>query len=150
MIKDKIVLGAVVGVLATIPQLIFNFFMVRLNFSNFYDFQISGGIYLYKNLTYTFWGLVLGGLVWEFMAAGLGILTVFLILWTGKKYWWVKSILVSNTVMFICLYGLLLDFAHPRIVPWDLETNWSVFIENLIFGFTMGFLTNCWLENKVG
>ncbi len=148
MIKDRITLGTVIGVIAAIPQLIFNFILVRVNFTDFYDFQISGSIYLYKNLTYTFWGLVFGGFLWELMAATLGILTVYLILWTGKEYWWLKSILVSNAAMFLLVYGLFYTLAYPKIVPWDLNTNWSIFIGNLIFGLTAGFLTNCWAENK--
>lgn len=144
MVKDKIALGTLVGTTATIPQLIINFFMVQLHFSNFYDFQISGGIYLYKNLTYTFWGIVFGGLVWEFMAAGLGILVVYFVFITGKDYWWLKGLVISNAVMFIFVYGLFYTLAAPRIVPWDLGTNWSVFLENLIFGLTAGYLTIRW------
>ena len=94
--------------------------------------------------------MVFGGLVWELMAAGLGTLTVFLIHWTGKEFWWVKGLLVSNAIMFIFIYGLFYTLAAPRIVPWDLGTNWSVFIENIIFGLTAGFLTIRWVEDKTG
>jgi hypothetical protein len=141
IIKDKIALGTMVGMIASIPQILINVLAMQTGFAQHYAFQYAASIYVYKNLTYTFWGLLFGWLVWESMAAGLGVITTYLIYWTGKDYWWLKGLLISNTVMFIFLYGFFFGLEAPKIVPWDLETNWTLFIENLAFGITAGYLT---------
>lgn len=154
IIKDKIALGTLAGIVATIPQIPVNILSMKLNLAQHFSFQYAASIFIYKNLTYSFWGLLFGGLVWESMAAGLGIITVFLIDWTGEDFWWLKGLLVSNTLMFIFMYGFFFGLEAPKIVPWDLETNWTIFIENLVFGVTSGYLVVRWgalgkrIENK--
>lgn len=143
-IRDRVALGTLAGTIATIPQLILDGILVRAGLSKYFGFQISAGVYLLRPLTERFWGMLLGGLVWEFMAAGLGIITVCLIQCTGKEYWWLKGLLVSNTIMYIFIYGFFYALRGPRIVPWDLGTNWAVLIENLLFGVTVGFLVARW------
>jgi len=90
----------------------------------------------------------LGWLVWESMAAGLGIITTYLIYWSGRDYWWLKGLLVSNTLMFIFIYGFFFGLEAPKIVPWDLQTNWTFFIENLVFGITAGYFAVRWGTNE--
>ncbi len=139
-IKDLIALGTLTGIIGTIPPLILNFITTILGFSQYYSFQLSGSIYINEPDTYTFWGMVLGGVVWEFMAAGLGIATVLLIRKTGKDFWWLKGMIISNMIMFIFIYGFFFALGAPKVVPWDLKTNWSVLIENILFGLTMSYL----------
>ncbi|MFZ5641277.1 MAG: hypothetical protein ACOY4Q_11410 [Bacillota bacterium] len=146
LIRDSIALGAVTGVAATVPQLIVNYISFQLGFAKYYAFQLSGGIYLLKNLTDNLWGLILGGIVWEFTAAFLGIVTVYLLRWTGRDYWWLKGVLVSNAIMFIIIYGFVFGLVGPKVVPRDIETNFSVLLENLIFGVTTAYLIVRWGE----
>lgn len=139
-IKDMVALGTLAGLIGTIPQIILNFILTQTGFSQYYSFQLSGSVYLEKPLTYTFWGMVLGGLVWEFMAAGLGIATAYFINKMGKDFWWLKGIMVSNMIMFIFIYGFFFSLEAPKIVPWDLGTNWGVLVENLLFGITTSWV----------
>lgn len=143
-IKDKIALGALVGLAATIPQLAVNIIAVKIGFVPHYALQYAASIFVFKNLTFTFWGMLFGFMIWESMAAGLGVITVYLIHWTGREYWLLKGLLISNTLMFIFLYGFYFGLETPKLVPWDLETNWTFFIENLIFGAAAGYLTVRW------
>lgn len=138
-INDKIALGVLAGIVGTIPQLVLNLILTKMGFSKYYAFQLSGSVYLYEHLTTTFWGLVFGGLVWEFMAGGLGIATVYFIKMTGKDFWWLKGVIISNTIMFVLIYGFFFALEAPKIVPWDLGTNLAVLIENLLFGITTSF-----------
>lgn len=152
VIKDKIALGTAAGIAATIPQLIVNVFLVIFGFSVYYSPQLAASVFIYKYLTYQLWGMLFGLLVWESMAAGLGIFTVYLIYWTGRDFWWLKGLLVSNTLMFIFMYGFYFGLGAPKIDPLDLGTNWSLFIENLVFGLGTSYLAIRWggdyLKNK--
>lgn len=140
IIRDTVALGASAGVLGTVPQLIFDFIAVQLGWSGYYAFQISGSIYLLKRFTDSFGGLILGGLVWESMAILLGILIVVTIRITGVDYWWLKGLAVSNIIMFIIIYGFLYTLGAAKIVPFDIQTNLTMFVGNVIFGLTASYL----------
>ncbi len=94
-ISDGTALGAIAGIVATIPQLIFDFILVQVGFSKYYAFQISGAVYLLKKSTDDLSGLLLGGIVWESTAILLGVVTVFYIRYTGVEFWWLKGLIVS-------------------------------------------------------
>lgn len=146
VIRDRIALGAFAGAIAAVLQLIFNFISVKIEFAKFYDFQLSGSIYLEKQLTYTFWGIILGVITWLFVGTGLGIAMVYLIRRTGKDFWWLKGVLISNFIMYTLVYGFFFGIKAPNVVPWDIPTNWSVLIDNTIFGLIASFLIVRWNE----
>lgn len=145
-IRDEIALGAAASLVATIPQVIFDFISYQLGFSKYYAFQISGSIYLTRGLAGKGEGLILGGLVWEFMAVLLGVFTVYILKFTGRDYWWLKGIAISNMVMFIIIYGLLHSLDSATIIPLDFQTNLTLFIDNIIFGLIMSYLISRWGE----
>lgn len=147
IIHDKVARGALAGVAATVPQLAVDAISVAIGFSRFYGLQISAGVYLLKHLTTTFWGILFGWLVWEFMAVALGVVVSFFIQWTGKSHYWLKGLLVSNTIMFIFIYGFFYALGGPKIIPWDLGTNWTVLISNLVFGLVSSYLVVRWSPN---
>lgn len=145
MVRDKVALGTIAGLIGTIPQVLINALSVYIGFAKTYDFQLSGSIYLYKELTLTFWGFILGGIVWFSMAIGLGVVTTYFIKVTGKDFWWLKGIIVSNMIMYILMYGFFFALEAPKVVPWDVSTNFSILIENLIFGLTTSYIIKRYL-----
>jgi len=48
--------------------------------------------------------------------------------------------------MYTLVYGFFYALRAPNVVPWDLETNWSILIENIIFGVVSGYLAVRWSE----
>lgn len=145
-IKDSTALGAFAGMAATIPQLIFDTIARILDYSNYYAFQISASIYIFKNLTNALSGFILGGIVWETTAILLGVVTVFYMKYTGTDYWWLKGLFVSNTIMFTVIYGFIYNLGAAKIVPFDIKTNITILIGNTIFGIVMSYLIVRWEE----
>lgn len=85
-------------------------------------------------------GLILGGLVWESQAILLGILTVYYIRATGTDYWWLKGLIISNVIMYTVVYGFLFTLGGAKIIPFNIPTNFTVLIGNVIFGLTLPYL----------
>jgi hypothetical protein len=46
-VKDKIALGTIVGIVATVPQIIINVLAVQIGLSQHYAFQYAASIYVY-------------------------------------------------------------------------------------------------------
>ena len=143
-IRDRIALGTLAGIVGTIPSLILNYFSVQLGFAEFYSFQISGSIYLFPGLTDSVAGMFLGALIWLGFGAFLGIVIVYLFTYTGHDYWWLKGPLVAFVIMFVGIYGILYTAGAARIVPFDLATNLSEAVGNLIFGLFTAYLVVRW------
>lgn len=148
-INDSSALGALTGIVATVPQIIFDFIAVKLGYSGYYAFQISGSIYLFKRFTNDLLGLMLGGIVWESNAILLGIVTVHYMRYTGRDYWWLKGLFASNIIMYTVIYGFLYNLGGAKIVPYDIPTNLTVLFGNTIFGVFMSFLIVKWGDESL-
>ena len=77
MIRDRIALGVVAGLLATIPSLIVNIMSVNLGFARWYSHQIGGSVILPRPYRFAS-GVILGLLVWIIPAMILGVITSML------------------------------------------------------------------------
>ncbi len=95
---------------------------------------------MFKRFTAEAAGFIFGGIIWFLVAAGLGIITTYIIVFTGKDYWWLKGILVSNFLMYVAIYGVIFTLGGAKVVPFDIPTNVSVLIENVVFGITTAYL----------
>ncbi len=144
-IRDKIALGTLAGLVASIPQLILNFFFVSLGISAYYSFQLSAGVFVRDHqTTITLGGLLLGGLLWEFASAFLGVLIVYVLHFTGREYWWLKGILSSISFMYILIFGFIFDMGIARIIPQDIGSNFAILFENALFGIIASYLVFRW------
>lgn len=144
IIHDRIALGAFAGILGSIPQLIIDFLLVQLNYSQVYAFQIVASIYLKPHLTLKPMGLILGGIVWEFGSAMLGVLIVYLFVLTGNDYWWLKGLGISNGFMFTIFYGFIYTLGGAKIIPFDITTNFTQLIGHTVFGISTSYLIIKW------
>jgi len=149
VIRDRIALGVFAGITATIPSLLVNFLSVNLGFAKWYSHQISGGIYLHPGLTDSIQGIILGLLIWLIPAMTLGVITSYVIKATGEDFWWLKGIAVTLICMHLIVYGFLYSLGGATIVPFDFATNISIYIENIIYGLTLGYLIKRWGKIKI-
>lgn len=138
-IKDTITLGALAGVLASIPQLLFHYTFVQIGYIKYQAFQLTGSIFLVKELTNDPLGLVIGAVVWEILAAFIGIATAYLLIFTGTDNWWLKGILANGFIMYTFVYGIIYTLGGAKIVPFDIKTNFIVLLGSLIFGIAMPY-----------
>lgn len=134
-IEDSFALGTISAIVASIPQLIFDWISHYYLFKGKYQaYQISSGIYLRPQLTNEPMGIALGIILWISQAIMLGVIITYVLKKTGKDFWWLKGLVISNGVMYIWIYGFLLTLGAGRIVPFDMRTNWTILIGNFIFG----------------
>ena len=78
------------------------------------------------------------------IAVFIGFIIVLLFQMTGKDYWWLKGPLTTIIIMHLFIYGFAFNMANTKIIPVDIPTNLSIFIENIVFGITTGYLIARW------
>ncbi|MEW6182261.1 MAG: hypothetical protein AB1500_03670 [Bacillota bacterium] len=143
-LKDRVALGTVSGIAATVPPLILNWGFVKLGLVEYYSFQLSAGVFITKIMTETPSGMFLGGVVWESAAAFFGILIVYFINFTGKDYWWLKGIIIPIALIYILVFGFLFHIGAGHLHSHHLGTNFSLILENVLFGIITAFLAIHW------
>ncbi|NLJ99817.1 MAG: hypothetical protein GX318_01090 [Clostridia bacterium] len=144
MIEDNVALGAAAGLVGTIPGLIINFIFVQSGISKLYAFQISGGIFVPDRANTGFLMFLLGAVVWLATSALMGVIITYALDYTGRDFWWLKGIILTVTLLFIGLYGILFSMGGAHIVPLDLGTNLTLFLDNLVFGLATAYLSVRW------
>lgn len=149
VIKDRVALGAIAGIIGAIPQTVLNLISKAVGFSKTYSFTLAGGIFLKGKVTEDPGGILLGTLLWLFTSAFIGFLTVLFFQRTGKDYWWLKGPLLTIVVVHLFIFGFAFNMAETKIIPVDIATNISIFFENLVFGVATGYLAARWSDLPV-
>jgi len=134
-IEDTFALDTISALVASIPQLLFDWISHYYLFrAKYQGYQISAGIYLYNHLTNDPMGIALGLIVWLLQGISLGIIITLILKYFGRDFWWLKGLVVSNGFMYIWIYGFILTLGGGKVVPFDMRTNWTILLGNTIFG----------------
>ncbi len=145
-IKDTITLGAIAGLIGTIPQLLFHFIFWQIGYVKYFSFQLTGSVFLTRELTKTPLGQFIGGFVWLSLASFMGVIIAYLFVFTGKDNWWLKGLMANVIIMFISTYGFIYNLGGAKIVPYDIKTNLIVLLSSLIYGVVTPYIIVKWGE----
>jgi len=148
LIKDRITLGTIAGLVGTIPQILISFISFKIGYAQYFSYQLAAGVHLEKTLAGKPMGLFMGGLIWELTGSILGILILFFVIKTGTDFWWLKGILIANFFMYTVIYGFVFDMGSANVLPEDIGTNFTEMVGNTLFGLTSAFLAARW-ANRV-
>lgn len=138
-IKDEFALSFLAGFIACVPQIAFDTISVLAGYSKYYAFQIAAGVFLHNHLALTPLGIFMGAIIWIIAAIFISLITITVFRLTGKDYWWIKSPAVVLSIMFIGIYGFLFNLGAAEIVPYDIPTNFTILINNIIFSIVLGY-----------
>lgn len=141
MIKDKIITGAVVGLLADAVKLTVNYVGYLLNFSPIVFWQIIATRFLDKNELFSPLAYLIGAVTDFTMTAVLGIVFVYFIHFFGSRYLWIKGIGFGLSV-WVILFGTLLTTIQNKIQLSATGILLTI-VAHSFFGLAIAFFT--WL-----
>lgn len=144
LIKDRITLGVIAGLVGTVPQVLISFISFKIGYAQSFSYQLAAGVHLEKTLARKPIGLLMGGITWELTGAVLGILILYFLIKTGTEFWWLKGMLIANFFMYTAVYGLVFDMGSANVLPEDIGTNLTEMVGNTLFGLTAAFLVAKW------
>ncbi|HBV87170.1 MAG TPA: hypothetical protein DEF42_11110 [Desulfosporosinus sp.] len=145
-IKDKLILGLVVGLLADIPKNLLCLTLFNADITTRKCSDLAASVFIPTYKVFSKKG-TLFGLLCDFVVGSLnGIAAVYLITSTGKvnkKNALIKGLL-SGLVSFGLFRGLFIKVGtskYPKAYPSDILTNVTMSISSSIWGVTAGLLT---------
>lgn len=136
--KDKIMFGAIVGLLADGVKLIVNYIGFLLKFSDVVFWQITATRFLAKNELFSPLAYVIGGLADLTMAALLGIVFIYILTYTGRDYDYFKGVGFGLAV-WVVLFGTVLGHSVQSKLSVDPSGIVVTAIAHLVFGLMLSF-----------
>ena len=136
MIDDVFTTGAVAGLIANVPANIFGLIMYRLGISKIFIWQISATVFVENKDMNTPPGIFMGAINDYIMAGLKGVLTAYLLYFTGTEFYLFKGIAVS-LFFWIVIFGMILRTNIAGYDPVDPLSN----ITYLIWHVLLGILT---------
>lgn len=138
MIKDKVITGAIIGILADLVKLASNYIMYLVGLTPTVFWRITATRFLEKEDIYKPIALLIGGTADIIISSILGIVFVYFLYYTGKDYLWLKGVGFGLAV-WVNLFGTLLGASVMTKIPQKPSSIIVTIIAHLIFGFALAF-----------
>ncbi|MGI6066631.1 MAG: hypothetical protein ACOYI2_09115 [Bacillota bacterium] len=147
MIRDKLVTGAVIGTAAFIIQNLYALGAKAFNIPTLTYVDYGRILLLSKVMKGTIAVIIglIGHLIWEII---LGVIFVYIILNTSRRYSFLKGIIFGASVWFFINLAATL-FSIPVIAHVSPTTVTFFLIGSIIFGFTIAFTLNILHSYKI-
>lgn len=146
--KDKIVFGAIVGLLADGVKLLVNYIGFLFNFSNVVFWQITATRFLAKNELFSPLAYVIGGLADLTMAALLGIVFIYILTYTGRDHDYFKG-MGFGLAVWVALFGTVLGQSVQNKLSIGPSGIIVTAIAHLAFGLSLSFFAHKLWEKQV-
>ncbi|MCR3921987.1 MAG: hypothetical protein NUK65_05650 [Firmicutes bacterium] len=147
MIKDKIIAGIAVGILADVVKLAFNYLAFSLKFTNVVFWQITATPFLAKKDLFTPLTYFIGGTVDLIVTAILGVIFVYFIYYTASDYLWIKGI-GFGLITWVGLFGTFLGRIAFDKLPQSPMGVVVTLIAHLFFGLGLALFTHLIVDSE--
>lgn len=135
MKQDPIIFGGIAGIIGTIAKEILDFIFVAIGFSKYSYWNIAASLFILPKDVNRSGGWILGALTDIIASAVFGVILLYVIKFTGRKYLYIKGI-GFGWFIWVLFFGVVINLHVVRITPTDIGTSLSSFFEHLIFGLT--------------
>ncbi|NLT94135.1 MAG: hypothetical protein GXW85_01140 [Clostridia bacterium] len=140
MLKDKIILGAIIGLLADAVKLAANFAMYKLGWTNVVFWQIVATRFLNKNDLFKPSALFIGAVADITFSAALGIIFIYFINFFGRNYLFIKGIGYGLST-WVLIFGTLLGLSVEHKIPPTTGGIMVTLIAHFIYGLAIATFT---------
>ncbi|MFZ5944158.1 MAG: hypothetical protein ACOYVD_08610 [Bacillota bacterium] len=140
MIKDKILQGIAVGLLADAVKLTINFMSFLLGYTDVVFWQITASRFLAKEYLFGTPALIVGAVADITVSAGLGVAFVYFIYIFGNRDLWIKGI-GFGLFVWVVLFGSLLGQSVAAKIPQNVSGIFVTIVAHFGYGFALAFFT---------
>jgi len=142
VLKDKIMIGAIIGLLADAVKLVFNYLAYLLGFTNVVFWQITATRFLEKEVLQTPAAYLIGGVADVTVSAGLGVAFFLFIYYVGgRAYLWFKGIGFGMFV-WVALFSTLLGQSVQAKLPQSASGILVTLGAHFVFGLGLALFTS--------
>lgn len=150
MIKDRILIGSVAGMIGSLFKDLPNFILYKLGVVKYLYAHLAASAHLHEADVYSPIGILIGFLGDTMTGGAIGVVTILFLDKFGLDYWWYKGCIIGNTVWLFGL-GVILNLGTVNLVPGDPIFRFTSIFDHLLFGLTIVYLIYKWdrLKEKI-
>ena len=132
-VKDDYTLGVAAGLIANTVRTIFALITCGLGYRNYFGWNLASSAVLPKEKTSEISALFIGGFTDYAIAGVLGVVTIYLLSYTGFRYYILKGFSVG-TIAWLLIYIPITQSEISKITPSAISANISFLIGHLLLG----------------
>ena len=148
MLRDRVILGSLIGILADIVKLTFNYLAFLLNYTNVVFWQLTATRFLENGDLFSPIALLIGGVADLTITAILGVIFLFFIGYSGTRYLWLKGIGFGMAV-WVGLFGTLLGQSVQGKINQEPSGILVTMVAHFIFGLSLAFFTKLFYQSRL-
>lgn len=143
MIKDRIVIGSMAGMIATLFKDLPNYILYRLGIVKCIYAHLAASAHLSGSDVYTAIGSIIGFLADIITGGAIGVMAIIFLKRFGTDYWWYKGCIIANIIWLFGL-GVILNLGTVNLVFGDPVFRLTSLFDHLIFGLVTVYLIYKW------
>lgn len=143
MIKDKIVIGSMAGMIGTLFKDLPNFILYKLGVAPYLYANIAASAHLVPADLYSPLGYIIGFLADIITGGAIGVVTILFLDRFGMDYWWYKGLIIGNTVWLFGL-GVTLNLGAVHLIPTDPVFGFTSLFDHIIYGLVTVYILFKW------
>jgi|GEM_PF-815934 len=140
VLKNKMMVGILVGILADTVKLTFNYITFRLGFTSAVFWQLIAALFLTKEDVFTPAGLLIGGTADIIVASFLGVVFIYFIYYTGKENLWIKGI-GFGLLVWVSMFGVFLQQLIRNTIPPESSGILVTIAAHFLYGLSLAAFT---------
>lgn len=140
MIRDKLILGIIVGLLADAVKLTFNYLAFKLGFTKVVFWQLVAALLLEKEYIHKPIALLVGGITDLIVASFYGVVFIYFIYLSGKVHLWIKGI-GFGMIVWVSILGFILMQLIGDKLPQDPQGVLVTTAAHFFFGVSLAAFT---------
>jgi hypothetical protein len=144
MNEDPVITGAIAGIAANIAKDLVNLITNLLHWTIYYYWPMAASIFVPQEQSGKFGALVLGFLADFIIGGAFGVTLYYMIAFTGKRHFILKGLGLA-WLLWIALFGMLVNVHFVRITPTDIGSNLSAFLSHS----ALGSVAALWLKRMM-
>jgi hypothetical protein len=143
VIKDKVIIGSVAGMIGTLFKDSLNLILYRLNVVPILYAQLAASAHLEPDRLYRPLGYIIGVVADIATGGAIGVVTMLFLDRFGMDYWWYKGLIIGATVWLFGL-GVILNLGTVHWIPCDPVFRFASLFDHLLFGEVTLFFIHRW------
>lgn len=147
MLKDKVMVGATVGILADAVKLIVNYLLYKLGYTNVVFWQVIATRFLEKEDLFKPSAYIIGAIADITVTAALGVAFIYSIYFIGREYLIVKGI-GYGMLIWVGVFGTLLGQSLQEKLPQTPSGIFVTIAAHFFFGLSLAIFTHYLYKSK--
>lgn len=148
MLKDKVMVGAIVGLLADVAKLTVNFILYKLGYTTVVFWQIIATRFLEKEYLFKPSAYIIGAIADLTVSASLGVAFIYALYYViGREYLVIKGI-GYGLIIWVGLFGTILGQSVQEKIPQTPSGIFVTIVAHFFFGLSLAIFTHFLYKSK--